>query len=372
MSGTPETPEERSFLRRIAPKLVLSLVLGGLFAWLVSSSGVPLNPGAMDFSVVAWWVVPAYAASLLVTHTLRATRWRFLIAPIKKLPMREVIALNWIGFFAIFVLPLRIGEVARPALTKVRHQIGVSVGFGTIAVERVFDGLVTSLCVAWALFALPRLETEDELANLVPYYGYVALTIFACAFIALAVFLWQRAWAVRATQVVFGLVSKRLGKLLAEKVDGVADGIRSLASFKLTMGFLVETALYWGTNAAGMWLLAWGCGIPMTFGHAVAIMGILAIGILLPTGPGLFGPFQLAISAGLKMFFAASIVGTNGAVYIFLMYVVQSLVIVIAGVIPLYGLNLRMRDLLGADALRQGLQSESEVEADGESEPAAF
>ena len=60
-------------------------------------------------------------------------------------------------FFAIFALPLRLGEMARPALTKLRQGIPVSVGFGTIAVERVVDGLVTSLCVAWALFAIPMM-----------------------------------------------------------------------------------------------------------------------------------------------------------------------------------------------------------------------
>ncbi|MEM6957432.1 MAG: lysylphosphatidylglycerol synthase transmembrane domain-containing protein [Myxococcota bacterium] len=352
------TKEGPSFARRVLPKLLVSLVLGGLFALIATSGGIPIVPAAEDFAHVKWWTVGAYVVVLLITHFLRASRWRFLIAPIRPLPMKEVVALNWIGFFAIFALPLRLGEMARPALTKMRHKISVSAGFGTIAVERVVDGLVTSLCVAWALFALPRLETDNEAAQLVPYYGYFALTIFGGAFVALGVFLWQRSWAVRMTELVFGIVSKRLGSLLAEKVDGVADGIRSLASPKLTVAFLFETVLYWGSNAAGMWLLGWGCGLPMTFGHAVAIMGILAIGILLPAGPGLFGAFQAAIAAGLFLYFPAEYAPHQGAVYIFLMYVVQAVVIVLAGVIPLYVLELRLRDLLGADALREGLRSE--------------
>ncbi len=344
-----------SFLRRILPKLVLSLALGGLFAWLAARGGVPLNPGKLDFSVVELWTVPAYVGTLLLTHLLRATRWRFLIAPVKELPVREVIALNWIGFFAIFALPLRLGEMARPALTKLRHDVSLSAGIGTVAVERVVDGLVTSVCVAWALFALPHLDSDDPLVRALPFYGYLALTVFGGAFLALGVFLWQRAFAVRATQVVFGLLSKRLGALLADKVDGVADGIRSLASLRLTAGFLVETVLYWATNAGGMWLLAWGCGIPMEPGHAVALMGILAIGILLPTGPGLFGNFQLAISTALKLYFAAELVGSHGAVFIFLLYAIQAVVIVLTGVIPLYAMNLRFGDLLGTEQLKKGL-----------------
>lgn len=349
----------RSFFRRILPKLVLSIALGGLFGWMVWAGGVPLIPRRAAFDHVAWWAVPAYVGVLLVTHFVRATRWRFLIAPVRKLPLKEVIALNWIGFFAIFALPLRLGEVARPALTKLRHGISVSVGFGTIAVERVVDGLITSLCVAWALFALPHLETDDPLARALPFYGYVALVVFGGAFVALGVFLWQRSWAVRMTEWGFGLVSKRLGKLVADKVDGVAEGIRSLASLRLTLGFLFETLIYWATNAGGMWVLARGCGVPLEPGHAVALMGILAIGILLPTGPGLFGNFQLAMSTGLRLYFAETLVGAEGSVFIFLLYVIQSITILLAGVIPLYVMNLRLGDLLGTEQLRQGLSSPS-------------
>ncbi len=346
----------------IINKLVISLLLGGLFAWLVNEGGVPIIPSEEDFEHVRWWVVPAYVGTLAVTHFLRASRWRFLIAPVRKMPLREVIALNWIGFFAIFALPLRIGEVARPALTKARHGISVSVGLGTIAVERVIDGLVTSLCVAWALFALPRLPEAGESAQMVTYYGSVFLAVFSGAMVALAVFLWQRDWAVRTTKVVLGIISKKLATLLADKVDGIADGIRSLASLRLTIGFLFETLLYWGTNAAGMWLLAWGCGLPISFGHAVALMGILAIGILLPAGPGLFGPFQYAIVKGLSLYVAADIVSSQGAAYIFLLYVVQTIFIILTGVVPLYTMKLRIRDLLGADAIRDGLKTAEAAE----------
>jgi hypothetical protein len=260
--------------------------------------------------------------------------------------MREVIALNWIGFFAIFALPLRLGELARPALTKLRNDIPISVGFGTIAVERVVDGLVTSLCVAWALFALPRLSVRDELARGLPVYGYIALAVFAAAFVALALFLWQRVLAVRITRATIGLLSPRAGDFFSTKVGSVADGVRSLADPKLAGGFLFETLIYWGTNAAGMWLLGWGCGLPMTFAHAVAVMGILAIGILLPAGPGLFGNFQLAISTALKLYFAESLVGSQGAVYVFLMYSIQAVFIVLVGVIPLYAMRIPFRALL--------------------------
>jgi uncharacterized protein (TIRG00374 family) len=331
---------------QLIARSIVSIALGALFAWLAARGGVPLLPSKEALSRVAVWTVPGYVASLVVVHVLRASRWRFLIAPVKRVPLSEVLLLNWIGFFAIFALPLRLGELARPALTKLRHRIPISVGFGTVAVERVIDGLLTSLCVAFTLLALPRVATTDAVARHLPTYGYAALLLFSCAFAALAMFLWQRSLAVRLTEWGAGLLSKRLGTLLAEKVGNVADGLRSIGSLRLGLGFLVESLAYWGINALGVWLLGLGVGLPMTFGHAVAVMGVLAIGILLPTGPGLFGNFQLAVVACLKLFFPESVVAEQGAVFVFLLYVLQSSVMVLFGIVPLYSLQLRLRDLL--------------------------
>lgn len=348
-SPKPRPATEPSIARRIFPKLLISLALGGLFAFLVRRGGVPLIPSAEAFGYVEWWTVPAYLGVLLATHFFRGSRWRFLIQPVKDdIPFWDGVLLNWIGFFAIFALPLRLGEIARPALTKIRHGVSISAGLGTVAVERVIDGLVTSLCVVWALFALPHLDTDDELARALPYYGSLAVVVFSGALVALGLFLWQRELTLRLIRGTLGRAWPRGGELIASKVGNIAEGVRSIAHPRLALGFLFETAVYWGLNAAGMWLLGWGCGLDMTFGHAVAVMGILAIGILLPAGPGLFGNFQLAISTALKLYFAASVVGEQGAVFVFLMYATQAVLITALGIVPLYAMKLSFGDLLRA------------------------
>lgn len=347
---TPRPPADgASLVRQMLPKLVLSLGLGALFAFLVSRGGMPLLPTMTALAHVRWDLFAVYLLVMCGMHFFRASRWRFLIAPTKQVPFREGVLLNWIGFFAIFALPLRLGELARPALTKIRQGISISVGFGTVAVERVFDGLLTSMCVVWALAVLPQRATEDPIAAHLPYYGWLAVSVFGAAFAGLVLFLWQRTLATKLIELTFGLVSKSLAAKVAEKVGGIAEGIRSIASPRLAFGFLTESLLYWGMNALGMWILGNACGLELTFGHAVAVMGILAIGILLPAGPGLFGNFQLAISVALKLYFAESIVASEGAVYVFLLYITQAILICTSGIVPLYALKLRFSDLLRTD-----------------------
>lgn len=347
-----------TFLRRIGPKLVLSIAIGAIIAGIAARNGLPLVPPQAALAAVRPWAVPVYAVLVLMTQWVRATRWRFLIEPVKKVSLTDVVLLNWIGFFAIFALPFRLGEAARPALTKMRHGIPISVGVGTIAVERVIDGLVTSCCVAIALWVVPMRPTRDPVASHLPAYGMAALTLFTCAFGALFLFLWQRELAARLVRAVFGIVSPRLADLLSSKVASIADGLRMLSDGRLAAGFLFETLVYWTLNAFAMWVLAVGCGLPIGFPHAVAIMGVLAIGILLPAGPGMFGSFQLAVSAGLACYVRPELIGSAGSAYVFLLYLVQAFVVGLCGIIPLYRMHLRMADVLepeeGAKSLAGG------------------
>ncbi|MEY4514364.1 MAG: hypothetical protein RLZZ450_6486 [Pseudomonadota bacterium] len=343
-----ENPLARTAAQRsgLWPKLFISIGLGALFAWIAQRGGVPIVPAASSFASVDWLGVGLATGLLFVLTVLRATRWRFLIAPVKVLSLREVVLVNWVGFFAIFALPLRLGELARPALSKLRSGIPISAGLGTVAVERVLDGTVTSACVAWALWMLPRLDPSDPIARAVPFYAGAVLTVFVCALCALAAFLWQRDLAVRLTERVFTSISPSLGGKLAQKVDSVADGLRSIREPRLVVGFVVETLLYWAINACFMWVLGMACGLPMELGHAVAVMGVLALGILLPSGPGMFGSFQVAVSAALKLYFVESLVGTQGSVFVFLLYALNALMMVAVGVPPLLRMHIGLSDLI--------------------------
>ena len=343
MRPSLQSPAARS---RVWPKLFISIALGALFAWIAERGGVPIVPRSSSFQAVAWGDVAIAFGLLVVLTVLRATRWRFLIAPVKHVPLSEVVLVNWVGFFAIFALPLRLGELARPALSKLRSGIPISAGLGTVAVERVLDGTITSLCVAWALWALPRLDTRDPIARAVPFYAGVVLAVFSCALLALGAFLWMRDLAVRLTERVFSYVSPQLGSTLSRKVDSVADGLRSIGDARLAGGFVVETLLYWGINACFMWMLGRACGLPMQLGHAVAVMGVLALGILLPSGPGLFGSFQVAVSAALKLYFPENLVSTQGSVFVFLLYALNALLMIAIGVVPLMRMHVGLGQLI--------------------------
>lgn len=314
--------------RRWQMRLLVSLLVMGAFLLFMQRGGVPVLPDPDSFKYVRWWTVPTYFASLLIVHWFRAWRWSYLLHPVAKVPTSRIIAYAWVGFFAIMMLPLRMGEVVRPILLRREGNISGSAALGTIAAERVLDGLFVALLLAATLWFVPRLPLQGVVFGGFPvaqvvHYGYLTVAVFSAALAVLAFFLAARRLAERLTAAVVGVVSKRLAARLSRMVGDLADGLRSLPDPSLMGPFLLQTAVYWTVNALGMWLLGYGCGLDMNPAQGFAVMGVLAMGILLPAGPGLFGPFQYSIYLALRMFYPESEVLSKGSVYVFLMYACQ-------------------------------------------------
>ena len=102
-----------------------------------------------------WSVLLPYFACLAAQHFFRAWRWGQLLAPIAPVPFRRILPISSVGFFAILALPLRMGELVRPYLIADPPSIRMSHGLGTMAVERVLDGLILSLS-AFVVVAVAR------------------------------------------------------------------------------------------------------------------------------------------------------------------------------------------------------------------------
>lgn len=336
---------QRSFVRRHAVKLLASALITIGVIYTVESGGLKLVPDGGDFAHVRWLGVAAYVPLLLAMTWFRAVRWRFLLRQIIVVPKMRLFAVSCIGFFAMWALPFRLGELARPLLLRTRPDeikpgkpvLTLTAATGTIVAERVIDGLFVSIVLAIALITVPTVHPLPEtvvgltwisVAH-VRLMGFAMLGLFTVAFTVIAVFYFARGFAVRATQAVFGIFSHKLATKLADIASHLANGLHVFSRGRDFFGFVLETAAYWMLNAAGMWVLALACGVThgngsaITFGEACALMGMLSCAILIPGPPGLLGVFQAGIYAGMTMYFPTAIVIGPGAAYVFLVYITQ-------------------------------------------------
>lgn len=307
------------------------MLVAAALLWLLKQGALPVLPDRDAEANVSWTIFPMYAATFFVTLLFRSGRWYWLLAPIHRVPMRRVLLVSLVFCGASVTLPFRLAEAVRPALIREKDKLSAWAATGTVAAERVVDGLFASLILllslqfATTLDPLPeRIGGFDVPAAMVPRAAYSALALFATAFVAILAFYLWRATARKVTEHLLGIVSPRVGHWVADKIDRLADGFRFLPQWRYSLPFLLGSAGYWFFHVLGVWLVMGASGLDgIEFAQAAAVLGVLALGMLVPNAPGFFGTFQLSIYAGLAMFRPAEEVVGAGSVAVFWLYVVQ-------------------------------------------------
>lgn len=321
----------RQWLRGRRGLLAASLLVAAGFAWLLHAGALPVVPPPDAFAGVRWWTAPVFALIWVLVLLVRSVRWALLLAPIQRVALRRLVIVSLVGFGALVLLPFRMGEIVRPALIRRKGELSGWAATGTVGAERIIDGLVLSLLLLATLqVARPMDPLPERIGDLpvpvavVPGAAYSAVLVFTGAFVLMALFHWRRRWARHALEWVLGLVSKRAGRWLADVVGRFSRGFDFLPRWRYTVPFVLVTVFHWALSAAGIWLLLWGCGLEsMHFTQALVILGVLALGILVPAAPGYFGSFQIATYAALALYISPTQVMGTGAVAVFLLYVLQ-------------------------------------------------
>jgi uncharacterized membrane protein YbhN (UPF0104 family) len=325
---------------KIWQKLLLSLLPAAALVWIMRSGSLPIVPRHEELARVAAWTLPVYFMVWAVSYLLRLVRWWFLLSAVEVVPLWTVVRAGAVGLFAIALLPFRMGEVVRPLLIRRPPRLTFWVASGTVGAERILDALSVSVFLLFGLhFAKPLAKLPDHIGTLpihvaiVPRLALVCALVFASGCVVMGIFYFWRDFARRLTERVVGFVSLPLARWIATKIEQMAQGLGFLAAPRQAVPFLLLTVVYWALNAATFWVLAEGCGLDIGYFGAMATMGVVALGIIVPATPGFFGAFQLAIYAGLAMYLPPEAVTEAGSVYAFLGYALPIGMTMVVGVI---------------------------------------
>src|SRR5215468_2652021 len=105
-------------------------VIRVLFSIAVSAGFLALSLRGTDFKAVASQVLSAdlrgvfgYFALLICVHLVRTVRWGLLLQPLGKVSFLRLNTATAVGYMLLVLLPLRLGELARPLLIS-RPQRG--------------------------------------------------------------------------------------------------------------------------------------------------------------------------------------------------------------------------------------------------------
>jgi uncharacterized protein (TIRG00374 family) len=290
---------------RLAINLVLSLGMLALCTWLVWPDAAARLELHKVFAAIQWADFAPYLAGWLVlqilVHLCRSLRWNHLLAPLGvRVPVGPLLAISSVGFMAILALPVRLGEFVRPGLLRKGGYSTASAALGTVAVERIVDGLIISLLVFGAFFAHRGPGSPSWM--MLTAYGTLALFTTAMVFLVFAL-----RWPEPTVRFCLRLTllpryAPRLAGAIEHRMLDMIRGFAVLHDVKHMIQFVTWSLVYWSVNGLGVWVLARAFGLPLSPIGAYATMGLLGVGLMLPNSPGLVGQFQWFILLGVSLY----------------------------------------------------------------------
>jgi hypothetical protein len=181
--------------------------------------------------------------------------------------------------------------------------VSASAALGTVAVERIVDGLLISLVVFGTFFAL---RGPGAPGWMMPT-AYTALGVFAGALVFILFAMWRPEQTVRfcLKMSLLPRIAPRIARVIEVKVLDMIRGFAVLKDGKQLAAFLAWSIVYWTANALGVWVLALAFGLPLSLVGGFAVMGLVGVGISLPNSPGLVGQFQWFTLLGLSLYIPA-------------------------------------------------------------------
>ena len=294
MTGDGASGSRRAFLDW---KAVLGILISAGLLWFAFRDVHPME--VWDRVRRADLALLALAAVLAtVLFPIRAMRWRPLLLPLYDRPrFRPRFAATCIGFMANNLLPARVGEFARAFALSRLEPVRVSASFGSLVVERMFDGIVVVLfllaALAWPTF--PEVTGRD--------FGTVALwagLIFLALFAVLLVVVVRPARSVRWFEAtVARVLPEAVRRPIVDALEAFLDGIGAIRDWRLMLQAFAWSLVLWLTGSLSIWVGMLAFDIHQPYVAAVFLQSLIALAVALPSAPGFFGVFEAAARIGL-------------------------------------------------------------------------
>ncbi len=272
----------------------------------------------------------ASALAAILSHAIRAERWKLLLRPAGyKIGFRDSFLAVMVGYFVNLAIP-RGGEIARSYNLLKTTKVPVDVSFGTIIAERIIDMLLLLILIGVAfLFEFESLvqffrnmdQTGADQSGGIPWMWILGslMGIVIIFYIFFRVFLFYKK-----------LVVLRLGVKFRGIWKGFKNGLSGVFRMKQTSLFLLYSLLIW----VGYYLMS------VTVMHAfpetnqlgwIAALSIFAIGgiaMAIPL-PGGVGSYHVLVPLGLVVLY--QLPEDRAIAFTIIFHGIQTLVTIILG-----------------------------------------
>ena len=286
--------------------IAVSVGLVGLFVYGEKDNFDDIRSAFRDANYpLALASLPVYFAGLW----MRTIRWRYLLRPVKQVSTLRLFPVVIVGLMANNLIPARAGELARAYVLGQRERISKTTSLGTIAVDRLFDGvtlvpmmlIVAAFAGSDASFDVPVLGSLN-FAGL----GAVMAVLFGIALAVLFYLAFSHRGRRQLHRLLTSLAPKRVHESIERLLDSFYEGLHALRSPADLGVAWVMSLISWSLEATMYYMVARAFGINEGFHVFLLLTAAANLAIAIIASQGGVGPFELVVSKTVVAFGAGS------------------------------------------------------------------
>lgn len=307
-------------------RLLVGVVISAVFLGLTLSR-VNLEQAAEAIGGAAPAGLAAALVIVLVDLCLRALRWHVLLLGVEgaavRPPYRLAFGYLTLGFAANFVLPARLGDVARAVLAAGTFRTPRLAIFGTIMIERVSDGLTM---LALAIVSSLVVASTSELQALTGYAVLLAVGGLVVGVIG---------WIAISRSA---LASTRMATIITGIVRRLSAGAGAFRDVRSAISFLALTAVLATTAILVAFTVLQAVGVNLSPIETVLFLSGIALSLAIPAAPGALGTYEFV---GVAIVTGLGYTPEQGLATILLMRIITTLPPALIGLIAVWVLHVR-------------------------------
>ncbi|MCJ7492070.1 MAG: flippase-like domain-containing protein [Dehalococcoidia bacterium] len=327
-----------------SPRIWLGIALSALF--------IAIFLWRTDFSEIGrafahanyWWALASIPVYFVAAY-FRAWRWKYLLRPLGEMRVSALFPIVIIGFMANNLIPARAGEFVRAYIVGEREKVSKMAALGTIAVDRVFDGitllpfLLIVAAVSGANFDLRVFHFSVDLRAI----AALMAILFGVGLVLLVVLALSEGLSRRLVAFVLRFVPARLKPQVQTLAESFLTGLHSfrsptdmfLASATSVVSWLLEATMYYMIG------LVFGLDLGFEVYLLICAGANLAIAVI-PTQGGV-GPFEF-VTQQTAMYFGVA--RDPAFAYAVALHALLLIPVIAVGLYFLWSINLSLGEVL--------------------------
>jgi hypothetical protein len=228
----------------------------------------------------------------------------------------------FVGYAANNVLPARLGEFARAHVVGVGTNTKRATVLSSVFIERIFDGSAIVFLLIVGAYELDLPNWASSITN-------VGIFLFGAMFFIILLLARFR------TFIEERLVPIRFRSLAGAFLSGFTLAARSIP---VLISVIVLSLAVWLVEGGMFWLAAHALDIELSFRSSLFVLGIVNLGVLIPSSPGNVGTFQYFALLAMGVF---AIDPTESTAYAVVIHACQYVPITLIGflVLPVFGMK---------------------------------